>query len=166
MGEAESMGLQIEEATTRFVAELAGVDDRDWTTRPEPDQWSMSEVLEHVTIANRGLAARLDRLQALDAPPDITDEEMPYLFYRGAEPPEVARPTGTWTVVDDAVEQLRTSAGALLAWAEATTVDLRSHGLPHPVFGVLDGAQWLRFAAVHTWRHRAELQTVRHSIGA
>jgi hypothetical protein len=159
------MSQQIDEATERFVVELVGVDSRAWTTRPEPDQWSLSEVLEHVTLANRNLVARLDALGPIDSPPDITDEEMPYLFYRGVEPPNVARPSGTWTDVDEGVQQLRASASALIAWADTATVDLRSHGSPHPVFGVLDGAQWLRFSAVHTWRHRAELQAVRRSFG-
>lgn len=71
---------EIEEATARFVVELTGVDGRGWTTRPDPDQWRLSEILE-----------------------------LPYLFHRGAEPPEVARPTGTWTDLDDGVEQLRTA---------------------------------------------------------
>ena len=99
-------------------------------------------------------------------PPDITDEEMPYLFYNAVEPPNVARPSGTWTELDAALDQLRSSASALGAWADSATVDLRSHGLVHPVFGMLDGAQWLRFSAVHTWRHRSELRAVRRSIDA
>ena len=28
---------------------------------------------------------------------DVDDEEIPYLVYRGDEPPHVAAPTGTWT---------------------------------------------------------------------
>lgn len=166
MGDPLAMSEQIEEAADRFVVELAGVDGRAWTTRPGPDQWSLSEVLEHVTLVNRNLVARLDALGPIDSPPDITDEEMPYLFYNAVEPPNVARPTGTWTDIDEAVEQLLASASALAAWAAAATVDLRSHGFPHPVFGMLDGAQWLRFSAVHTWRHRAELKAVRRSIDA
>jgi hypothetical protein len=162
VGESAEMVREIEHATERFLAEL--VDGAKWTTRPAPEQWSLSEVLEHVTIANGNLITRLDALCALESPSDITDEEMPYLFYRGAEPPNVARPTGTWTEVDEAVERLRASASTLVAWADGTTVDLRSHGFEHPAFGMLDGAQWLRFAAVHTWRHRAELQALRRSI--
>lgn len=165
MGDPLMMSRQIEEATERFVDELTGVDGRSWTTRPEPDRWSLSEVLEHVTIVNRNLVARLDALGPIDAPPDVTDEEMPYLFYNAEEPPNVAHPSGTWTDVDEAVDQLRASATALVAWAGGTTVDLRVHGFAHPLFGMLDGAQWLRFSTVHTWRHRAELKAVRRSLG-
>lgn len=166
MGDASDMAAQIEDATERFVGVLAGVDGKAWTTAPEPSQWSLSEVLEHVTLSNRNLIVTLGALQTIASPPDVADEEMPYLFYQGAEPPNVAHPTGTWTDIDEAVGQLRASAGALVAWAGSTTVDPRSHGFPHPLFGMLDGAQWLRFSAVHTWRHRAELQAVRRWMGA
>lgn len=159
------MSQQIDDATNRFVDELAGVDTGTWTARPTAEQWSLSEVLEHVTLANRNLITRLDALEPMNSPSDITDEEMPYLFYRGAEPPNVAHPSGTWDDIDEAVERLRSSASTLVAWADAARLDLRSHGFAHPVFGMLDGAQWLRFAAVHTWRHRAEIQAVR-SISA
>jgi len=166
MGDGLVMREQIEEATERFVDELIGIEGQPWMAKPEPGQWSLSEVVEHVTIVNRNLVARLDSLEPTDRRPDITDEEMPYLFYNAVEPPNVARPSGTWTDVDVAVDQLRASASALGAWADAATVDLRSHGLLHPVFGMLDGAQWLRFSAVHTWRHRSELRAVRRSIDA
>ena len=29
--------------------------------------------------------------------------------------------------------------------------------VPHPVFGLMDGLQWVLFAAAHTERHRAQL---------
>lgn len=144
MGGGVAVDKQIEEATERFVDELVGVGGQQWMAKPELDQWSLSEVVEHVTIVNRNLLARLDSLGPIDVPPDITDEEMPYLFYNAVEPPNVARPSGTWTELDAAVDQLRSSASALGAWADSATVDLRSHGLLHPVFGMLDGAQWLR----------------------
>ena len=31
---------------------------------------------------------------------------------------------------------------------------------------VLDAAQWLRFSAVHTWRHRTQVVTLRRTAGA
>jgi hypothetical protein len=41
--------------------------------------------------------------------------------------------------------------------AENVGRDLRAIGTPHPVFGLLDGVQWLLFAGAHTERHRAQL---------
>ena len=161
------IGQQVQDATKRFVDVLAGVDAAMWTTPPPGGSWNLSEVLEHVTITNGRILSRLEQgLEPIgDTTPNITDDEMPYLFYGGEEPPNLATPSGTWTDLDEGVERFRASADSLVDWAGETPLDLRRHGLVHPVFGLLDGAQWVRFAAVHTWRHRRELQRVRESLG-
>lgn len=87
----------------------------------------------------------------------MTDDEIPYLFYRGDEPPNVSQPTGAWTEIDAAVTALSTSADALIDWYRETDLDLRAWGAAHPVFGVLDAHQWLLFAQAHTERHRAQV---------
>lgn len=157
---------QIEEATARIVATITAADERTWTTRPPVGPWSICEVVEHVAIANENILRAIEHgLVPIEAPPDVTDEEMPYLFYRGDEPPNVARPTGTWTDRDEAIARLRATSDALASWARTTTVDLRSVGMAHPVFGMLDGGQWLRFAAVHTWRHRAQVSALHEVFG-
>ena len=48
-------------------------------------------------------------------------------------------------------------AQAVVDFASETELDLREHGCSHPIFGVLDGAQWLLFAGAHTERHRRQL---------
>lgn len=100
-----TIGEQVQDATERFVDVLVGIDDATWTARPPRGAWSMSEVLEHVTITNGRILARLEQgLEPIgDTTPDVSDEEMPYLFYGGEEPPNLATPTGTWTVLDQGV---------------------------------------------------------------
>jgi hypothetical protein len=76
---------------------------------------------------------------------------------RGDEPPNVATPSGAWTDRQLAIERFDANAGTLLEWADGTDADLRAVGLEHPVFGLLDGVQWLHFAEAHIERHRAQL---------
>lgn len=159
---------QISQATKRFIDVVDGIDAQAFVVRP-PDAgpWSVSEVVEHVAIANETILAVVSkRLEPMTGPSDLTDEEMPYLFYGGEEPPTVGTPTGAWTDIDDALSRLDATAAALSCWAAETPFDLRSQGARHPAFGTLDGAQWLRFSAVHTWRHRRQAMRVRHELGA
>lgn len=160
-------GQQVNDATKRFVDALAGVDATTWTAASPVGGWTLSEVVEHVAITNGRILDRLEQgLEPIgDTTPDITDDEMPYLFYGAEEPPNLAAPTGTWTDLDKAVERLRSSADAITTWVQETPIDLRHHGMVHPLFGLLDGAQWVRFAAVHTMRHRADLQRLRRALG-
>jgi hypothetical protein len=136
-----------------------------WLFCPAPGAWSISRIAEHVGISAQNIADRLASRLAGAAiergATGVEDFEIPYLFYRGDEPPNVATPTGTW--IDRKLAALRISASldALASWAAAAGLDLRAHGLAHPAFGVLDGVQWILFAAAHTERHRAQAIGVR-----
>jgi len=87
----------------------------------------------------------------------VADDEIPYLFYRGDEPPNVSTPTGSWTDIDSATEQFAASAESLATWYAESDLDLRAYAAPHPVFGTLDAMQWLLFAQAHIERHRAQV---------
>lgn len=130
-----------------------------WLFRPAEGAWSASEVTEHVAIANRGVLARLvsGLTTPIVGPRGVNDDEIPYLFYRAEEPPDVSKPTGTWSDIADAVDALRASVAALIEWHDQCVVNLRAYGAPHPIFGTLDGRQWLMFAHAHLERHRAQV---------
>jgi DinB family protein len=160
MTDATAAADQLGAASDRFVGECAGIGAAQWRFRPGPDLWSMAHVTEHVGTSN-GNILRLLTTRLLDHPldgrtSDVLDVEIPYLFYRGDEPPTVAVPGGDWTWTF-ACEALTTSARSILQWAAGVRTDLRTVAVPHPVFGLLDGVQWLLFAAAHTERHRAQL---------
>jgi hypothetical protein len=54
----------------------------------------MSEVTEHVAVANKGVLSLLSkRLSPLDGPLALEDE-IPFLFYGGGEPPSAQPLTG------------------------------------------------------------------------
>jgi hypothetical protein len=157
---------QVSDATKRFVDVVDGIDAAGFVApAAEGERWSVSEVVEHVAIANNFILTVVSkRLEPIAGPSDLIDEEMPYLFYGGNEPAG-GMPTGTWTDIDDALRRLDASASALSAWAADARFDLRSQGARHPAFGTLDAAQWLRFSAVHTWRHRRQVMRVRQQLG-
>jgi uncharacterized damage-inducible protein DinB len=159
---------QISEATQRLIDVVAGIDAEAFVTRSaDAGPWSVSEVVEHVGIANRNILGVVStRLELMTGPSDLMDEEMPYLFYGGEEPPNVGKPTGAWTDIDDALSRLDSTARELGGWAADASFDLRSRGARHFAFGTLDAAQWLRFSAVHTWRHRRQVMQVRRALGA
>lgn len=155
---------QLRAATERFLGECARVTDAQWSSRPAPAQWSAAQVAEHVALSNRNIGRMLTKRLLVspiaDRATDVTDAEIPYLFYRGDEPPDVAAPTGDWTK-ERAAQELDASVGAIVEWTLGTNADLRSVGIAHPVFGLLDGVQWLLFAAAHTERHRAQILGLR-----
>ena len=159
---------QIGEATQRLIDVVDGIDVEAFVARSDgAGPWSVSEVVEHVAIANRNILGVVSsRLEPMVGPSDLMDEEMPYLFYGSEEPPNVGAPTGAWTDIDDALSRLDGTARDLGGWAIDAPFDLRGRGARHFAFGTLDGAQWLRFSAAHTWRHRRHVLQVRRALGA
>ncbi len=152
-------GVMLRRRTDRFLESLAGMSEAQWLYRPASGGWSVSEVAEHVAIANGGVFARLTKglKTPLNGQLAVADDEIPFLFYLGDEPPNIATPTGAWTDVADGAKTFATSAQAVIDFADGTDLDLRAHGCAHPVFGVMDGVQWLLFAGAHTERHRRQL---------
>jgi hypothetical protein len=73
-------------AERRFANVCMSATDAQWRFRPVTG-WSMPEVVDHVTMANRNLLPVLS--DVLVASPlwsrfrDFDDEDMPYLFYGG-----------------------------------------------------------------------------------
>jgi hypothetical protein len=159
----EEAGTKIEAATERFIALCAEAPTELWVRSPDRG-WSMAEVAEHVALANelvmRGPATKLEANPLGVEAPTLVDDEIPFLFYGGDEPPNVATPSGGWTDTARACELLEASARAIIDWSGAVEFDLRGHAVPHPAFGLLDGVQWLLFVAAHIERHRAELRAL------
>jgi hypothetical protein len=81
-------------------------------------------------------------------------------MFAGPAPPGLAEPTGRFATRAEGIAALIEIRDELVAWVQATTADLRAHGLPHPAFGVFDGVQWILFAAAHTDNHQPQLRAL------
>jgi len=147
------------------VVASADMSNATWLFKPSPAVWSMAEVVEHVTTTDRGIRGLASSaLRPFDAgeQPAIDDAAIATIFDgAGPPPPDGQEPTGTWTDRAAAIGQFTEAAGALAAWYESADVDLRLLTYPHPIFGLLDGVQWLLFAASHHENHIGDLRELR-----
>jgi hypothetical protein len=154
----------------RFAGALADASDTTWVFKPSPSVWSMAEVIEHVTKTDRGirgLAGHALRPFASGEDSAIDDAAIATIFDGdGPPPPDAQEPSGTWTDRGAAMGQFTEASGALAAWYESTDVDLRSLTYAHPIFGLLDGVQWLLFAASHHDNHTRDVLELREEASA
>lgn len=145
----------VSEASHRFHDTLGSYTER-WLALGRRDDWSPAHVCEHVTLANERIRRALDHLEPLEGrTPALVDDEIPHAFSRGDEPPGATQPTGTWIDPDVALERFNASATVFTDLLDDPRGDLRNLGQTHPVFGMLDGVQWLLFVAAHIESHRA-----------
>jgi hypothetical protein len=166
MHTANSALESMQRSTRSFLDLVGGVSDAQWRLRPGAREWSMAETVEHVVLSNRAILTALGRLLAAPLADDASrcdDALISVDMFRGPDPrPALAEPTGRFATRFDGVTALVATRDALRAWVNLTRdIDLRAHGLPHPVFGVFDGVQWIRFAAVHTDSHARQLRALR-----
>jgi uncharacterized damage-inducible protein DinB len=160
-------------AETRKGVEDAvkGLTDAQWKYKPAPDRWSIAEIVEHLAVIEdviKGVFAKLP-----DGPPPAADREATKIDQEllaktldrttKYEAPPQARPAARWTA-EGALQhfiQSRTQTGELLR----STPDLRAHTVTHPVFGPMDGYQWVLAAAAHSARHTQQILEVKADPG-
>ena len=166
MVDAADAVARFERSTRSFLNALEGVSDGVWRLRPTGEEWSLSDTVEHVVLADRGIRARLAQLLEAPLPPGtprFDDAAISVGMFDAAAPPptDLAEPKGRFPTRTEGIAALVQIHDELVAWARGTAADLRAYGIPHPVFGVFDGVQWILFAAAHTDNHLPQLRALR-----
>jgi DinB superfamily len=153
-----------EEALCRAVEEL---DDKFRAYKAEPSDWSVTEIVEHLTIVEQRIKSMLEcKLETAEPSTAARDSSRSRaaLFEKAAsraeraEAPGPVRPTGRYVSCRGALVEFCKTREALVAWAEGHPDLLTGHTLPHLFFGPLDGCEWLTFLAGHTKRHVDQIE--------
>src|SRR5262249_26723912 len=127
------------------------------------DGWSISSIVEHLAIVEDLVILRVEQLAAGsgDSPNNKFNESDAVLFEKIVDrsakfqAPERARPTGK--TLTNSLERLAASRAKIAEFVRAAPSDFREHSMPHPVFGPLDGHQWLVALAAHCARHTQQI---------
>jgi len=159
--------------TTRdnFLKSIAGLSQKQWTFKPAPDRWSVAEVAEHIAVSESTLSGLVQqRIMQSPAAPEKREqvkgkdqmilERLPDRSHK-AQAPEFLRPTGRWATEADLTKAFEDSRKATMDYIRTTNDDLRDHFFDHPVFGTLDGYQWLLLISGHSARHTEQIDEVK-----
>jgi hypothetical protein len=141
------------------------------TARPAPEQWSVAEVVEHLSIVERMFGDRLAKAlnaaaealgpeQAARAPlPDPIEVRMADRINK-RKAVDAAQPRGAvscdeaWAAIGREHQRLRevVGRGDGLALGEVTS--------DHPFFGTLSVYQWIELIAAHESRHTEQIKEI------
>jgi len=165
----ETRGTPVGDALTRFVdataavlALVGDVSEAAWRAHPAGEPWSLAETVEHLVLTNQAILARLGAPSG-GGEPSVADSAITAAMFDGLPaPPGLAEPTGRWPSRSEGVAELERVRDAIAARVRAGGETLRALRLPHPVFGVFDGIQWVLFGTAHTHNHLPELRQLRH----
>jgi hypothetical protein len=142
---------------------VKGLSEAQWRFKPAPDRWSALENMEHLTLVGGRVAELLGRLdQAPAAPTDRDPGPIDVFILKDAldrsktfPTPPATFPAGGMTPAE-AVEQFSIRHASVV---DCLTLGLalRRNLISHPVYGPLDGYQWILVYAAHNARHTEQI---------
>lgn len=154
-----------------FLKSISGLSEKQWRFKPAPDRWSVAEVAEHITITESTLLGMIQK-QVMTSPAapekrvEVKGKDELILTKvpdrsRKAQAPEFLKPTNRWANHDELAKAFEEERKATMDYVKTTNDDLRDHFGPHPVFGPLDGYQWILLISTHSDRHTQQIAEVK-----
>lgn len=163
----------IDETRGRLLARVESLSAAEGEMRASPDAWSVAELVEHLSISEKGMVRILGMLLAKVesnggaatatgrrfAPASI-DHFTERSLREKYEAPEMIRPRGGVALADSIAKMRRTRAALHEMRPRLEAADLTDFSYPHPAFGPLDAYQWLLFIGAHDARHLRQIETI------
>jgi hypothetical protein len=137
-------------------------------TKPAPDRWSVTEIVEHLAVVEARIAAMIAK-QIADAKTAGLGRETATasvmatfdanrVLDRSTRIASTHLPTGT-VPLNEGLAQLDVARTQLkAALIEGDGLDLTSVSAPHRAFGQLDMYQWAAFVGSHMARHADQIR--------
>jgi hypothetical protein len=163
----------IDETRERLYQRVEGLTDEQANAHPNAHAWSVTEIIEHLTIMEDRLTRMMKMMLAkakgasaasnggpIEIKPFSLDQFIERSLGEKYVAPEAVRPSGT-VHLQDLVARMRASREELRALQpEIEATDLSMVTYPHPAFGPLDFYQWLAFIGLHEQRHLSQIKSV------
>jgi len=164
-----------EQAQARFIAAISNLTEEQANFRPDQNQWTIAEIVEHVSIVNDGflrLTHKLLKEAESAARPAKADLNLGHTSLdengrqRGPfQAPERVRPKGGVSVEDSLAKLRVTLAGFSEIQSRLEGVDLSEQTFPHPALGPLNAYQWMVLLSEHEDRHRGQIERLKAADG-
>jgi hypothetical protein len=153
-------------AVRLFLDAAAAIPAAAWDTSPAEGKWSAAEIVEHIALSYDGLVSeirggaamklRLPLWKRVLLRATVMQRLLRGHFPRNAPAPRETRPQNAPASVELGVHRLEMAFDAFRTLAMNTDVRRRAR-LTHPYFGGVGMAPAVRFMAVHTRHHHAQL---------
>lgn len=168
--------LDLNRAALRAAIDAVPLERRE--TRPDPERWSVAEVLEHLSRIEERLtsvlSARLGeaRDQGLEPERDtssvvdtidnaaVLDRRRRITAGEGVRPRGELDAAAAWAALEQARDKLRN----LIIEYDGLALAAVTH--PHPILGVFNANQWFAFVGTHEARHVAQVREIASALRA
>src|SRR5215470_17657049 len=153
---------RLDGARERLIAAVAGLSQPQANFKPSPDAWSVAGIVEHLATVEDLVIMRLEKIKSEPDHGNFKDSDVVLVdkvVDRTArfQAPERVQPTGK--SLGSSLERLAVTREKIVGLSRsAPDAHFRQHSMDHPVFGPLDGHQWVVAMAGHCLRHTQQIQ--------
>src|SRR4030095_7699177 len=164
-----------ERAQAQFMTAVSNLSESQANFRPDENQWTIAEIVEHVSIVNDGflrLTHKLLKEAESAAMPPRDDLNLGHTSRdengQQREPfqaPERVRPKGGVSVEDSLAKMRMALVGFADIQPRLEAVDLSGQGFPHPALAPFNAYQWMVLLGEHEDRHRGQIERVKAASG-
>ncbi|HET9531801.1 MAG TPA: DinB family protein [Blastocatellia bacterium] len=159
------------------LKEVEGLSQSQLEFKAADDQWSISDVLHHLALADEANVKLFTLMNAQarerDLPKDATPDESELGCLNHIKQTASARATApervaprTHLPASESLARLGAARGKLLdIVGQISGYDLAHLTFPHPFFKDLNGYQWLLIAGWHEGRHLAQIGRIKSQPG-
>jgi hypothetical protein len=164
---------EIYEANDRVRAELkrtiASLTDEQASALPDGEKWTVSQILEHISIVGDGMGRVCNKLlrkaeskgMQAQGSANLSDgfiQKSSELAAAKIEAPELVHPTGSVSIAESLakLDHNRSRLDELRPLFESH--DAETLKFPHPFLGELSAAEWLTMIGEHEARHLDQIK--------
>jgi hypothetical protein len=164
-GDRQRLQAHLEMTESWLVSELTGLSEAQLRFHRTPDSWSITEVVEHLAIAEPQYWKNLQDSMAAPVKegyqPEATDASI--LWYGidrtdRSKTGEARVPHGTYPSVKESLAAFRTLRKTMLETAKTSQEDYRGRAL---IGGNMDVYQWFLMISTHSMRHILQIREVK-----
>ena len=163
-GDRQRLLAHLEMTESWLVSELNGLSPTQLTFRMTPDSWSITEVAEHLAIAEPQYWEKvLDSMKRPATTEKLEATDAGILWYgidrtNRQKTGEARVPHGTYKTAADALAAFRKLRSTMRDYAQSTSDDLRSRKL---LEGNMDVYQWFLMISTHSQRHILQIREIK-----
>ena len=167
-GDRQRLLAHLEMTESWLVSELNGLSPAQLTFRMTPESWSITDVTEHLAIAEPQYWQRVQDSMKQPATTEKLEATDAAILWYGIDRTtrqktgEERVPHGTFKTAADALASFRKLRSTMRDYAQSTSEDLRSRKL---LEGNMDVYQWFLMISTHSQRHILQIREVKAHSG-
>jgi hypothetical protein len=166
----EDLWMDLEAARAAVLREAEGLSQRQADFKPAEKEWSIGEVLDHLTLAETLTGQFTHNLLDAAPPTGFPADLQAFASLPDAGPGPANAPEIIWPKAGKAVAELIatmqvTRERSRQSVERLATVDPRRFTRKHPWFGDLDLGQWWTLQAYHDRMHLRQIREVKAAAG-